>query len=134
MTKTVDILGFNAVADAENALTLNMKNADGTDTGVALTVIGKNSDPVQQIVRKMMRKRQADELIASRKGKAVEPMLVEEMEEQGLELAVVRVTGWKGVTQEFDKGLLKTALKNNPHWVEQIVEASNDEANFTKAK
>lgn len=134
MNKSVDILGFNAVADAANAFLLSMKNADSTDTGVSLNIIGKNSDPVQQIVRKMMRKRQADELIASRKGKPVEPMSVEDMEEQGLELAVVRVTGWKGVTQEFDKAILKTALKNNPHWVEQIVDASNDEANFTKAK
>lgn len=134
MNKSVDILGFNAVADASNAFLLSMKNADGTDTGVSLNIIGKNSDPVQQIVRKMMRKRQADELIASRKGKPVEPMSVEDMEEQGLELALVRVTGWKGVTQEFDKAILKTALKNNPHWVEQIVDASNDEANFTKAK
>lgn len=134
MIKSVDILGFNAVADAGNAFLLSMKNADSTDTGVSLNIIGKNSDPVQQIVRKMMRKRQADELIASRKGKPVEPMSVEDMEEQGLELAVVRVTGWKGVTQEFDKAILKTALKNNPHWVEQIVDASNDEANFTKAK
>lgn len=134
MTKTVDILAFNAVEDASIAYSLAMKNADGTDTGVTLNIVGKNSDQVQQVVRKMMRKRQSDELIASRKGKAVEPMLVEEMEEQGLELAVVRVTGWKGVTQDFDKALLKTALKNNPHWVEQIVEASNDEENFTKAK
>lgn len=134
MNKSVDILGFNAVADASNAFLLSMKNADSTDTGVSLNIIGKNSDPVQQIVRKMMRKRQADELIASRKGKPVEPMSVEDMEEQGLELALVRVTGWKGVTQEFDKAILKTALKNNPHWVEQIVDASNDEANFTKAK
>lgn len=134
MTKEIDILGFNAVADASQNYELPMKNADGTETGVTLNIIGKNADAVQQAVRKLMRKRQSDELIASRKGKAVEPMSVEDMEEQGLELTLVRITGWQGVKQEFEKGLLKTVLKNNPHWVEQISDASNDEANFTKAK
>lgn len=131
--KTVSILDFDAVKDSSTAINVDMKSPDGESLGVSFKVIGKNADEVQALQRKMMRKRQAEEFLAQRKGKPLEPTPIEELEEQGLELAAVRVVGWEGVNEPFDKALLKQVLKRNPHWVEQIIEESNADANFTKS-
>jgi len=133
MTKKVSILSFDAVKDSSNAIDVDMKSPDGESLGVTFKVIGKNADEVQALQRKMMRKRQSEEFMAQRKGKPLEPTPIEELEEQGLELAAVRVIGWEGVNEPFDKNLLKQVLKRNPHWVEQIVEESNADANFTRS-
>jgi len=58
---------------------------------------------------------------------------IEELEEQGLDLTAVRVVGWEGVNEPFTKELLMQVLKRNPHWVEQVLEASSADANFIKS-
>jgi len=131
--KTVSILDFDAVKDSSNAIDVDMKSVDGESLGIIFKVIGKNADEVQQLQRKMMRKRQAEEFIAQRKGKPLDPVPIEELEEQGLDLTAVRVVGWEGVNEPFTKELLMQVLKRNPHWVEQVLEASSADANFTKS-
>jgi len=131
--KTVSILDFDAVKDSSNAIDVDMKSVDGESLGIIFKVIGKNADEVQQLQRKMMRKRQTEEFIAQRKGKPLDPVPIEELEEQGLDLTAVRVVGWEGVNEPFTKELLMQVLKRNPHWVEQVLEASSADANFTKS-
>jgi hypothetical protein len=131
--KTVSILDFDAVKDSSNAIDVDMKSVDGESLGIIFKVIGKNADEVQQLQRKMMRKRQSEEFIAQRKGKPLDPVPIEELEEQGLDLTAVRVVGWEGVNEPFTKELLMQVLKRNPHWVEQVLEASSADANFTKS-
>jgi hypothetical protein len=75
---------------------------------------------------------QAEEAMAKKTGKD-KIIDIDELREQNLESACIRVTGWEGVKQEFDVAILRTALKNNPHWQDQIFEASNEDANFMKA-
>ncbi len=129
----LDITSFNAVKDAENFIKLDMKLADGESSGVVFHVIGKHAEAVQAVTRKIIRQQQNEEAIAKRKGKDPAPKTIEELEETGIELAAARVIGWQGVKQPFDKETLKVALKNNPHWVEQVVDESNNDGNFTKA-
>jgi hypothetical protein len=131
--KTVSILDFDAVKDSSNAIDVDMKSVDGESLGIIFKVIGKNADEVQQLQRKMMRKRQTEEFIAQRKGKPLDPVPIEELEEQGLDLTAVRVVGWEGVNEPFTKELLMQVLKRNPHWVEQVLEASSADANFIKS-
>jgi len=131
--KKLDITSFNAVKDADNYIKLDMKLADGEPSGVIFHVIGKHAEAVQTVTRKIIRQQQNDEAIAKRKGRDPAPKTIEELEETGIELAAARVTGWEGVEQPFDKDILKAALKNNPHWVEQVVDESNNDGNFTKA-
>jgi hypothetical protein len=133
MTKVLDILSFDAVKDASNAAPVEMKLATGEPSGVTFHVLGKHAEPVQALIRKMIRKQQTEDAIAKRKGRNPEIKTIEELEEQSIELAVVRVTGWEGVKQEFSADILKQALKRNPHWVEQIIDESNNDGNFTKA-
>lgn len=135
MTKQVvfDITAFDAVAESEVGVDIELKHADGvTGTGIIVTVIGKHADAVVAFTRNVLNRMLRDEQLAKRRGKDVE-VDVEKLKEQSREDAAIRVIGWKNVKQEFSKELLKSVLVRNPHWIDQIVEASNDLGNFTKS-
>ena len=132
MTKGIDILSFNAVAESEQGAKVALKHADGSDVGITLFVLGRHADVVQKFTSKTFHKMQREEALAKKRGKD-NILNIEEMREQGLESAVIRVTGWEGVQQSFDVGILRDALKRNPHWQDQVLEASNDDSNFMKA-
>jgi hypothetical protein len=135
MTKqqAIDITSFDAVAESEAGVDIELKHADGvTGTGIVVTVIGKHADAVVAFTRNVLNRMLRDEQLAKRRGKDVE-VDIEKLKEQGREDAAIRVIGWKNVKQEFSKELLKSALVRNPHWIDQIVEASNDLGNFTKS-
>jgi hypothetical protein len=133
MNKTVDILSFNAVKESEQGYDLAMKTTDGQDTGISFTIIGRYSDPVQKWTKRIFAEYQREAEIAKRKNKEPSPKSIDEMREQNIEGAMVRVIGFKNVKQEFSKEVLKEALVNNPHWVDAIIEESDNAANFTKA-
>jgi hypothetical protein len=131
--KKIDILSFDVVKDSEQGFDLALKNADGSDSGVVLVVLGKHSDKVTTWTKKKFNEYQREAEMAKKRGRDVEPKSLEDLEEFNITGALVRVTGWKNVAQDFSEDLLKTALKRNPHWMEQIIEASDDAANFTKS-
>jgi hypothetical protein len=72
--------------------------------------------------------------MAARRGKTPEPKSLEELQAQNIDGTVIRVIAWRGAKQAFDRDLLKVALKNNPHWIAQIVNESDSDGNFTKAQ
>jgi len=129
--KQVDILGFDAVKESEVGFDLNMKSTDGTDTGIKFKVLGRHADVVQSFTKKWFAKLQREEIMAKKRGKAVETD-IEDLKQQNIDSASVRVIGWENVTQPFTHELIKQVLVKNPHWVEAILEASNEDANFTK--
>lgn len=131
--KSIDITSFNAVKESEHGYDLAMKTTDGQDTGVVFVIIGRYSDPVQKWTKRIFAEYQREAEIAKRKGKEPPAKSIDELREQNLEGAMVRVTGWKNVKQDFSKDVLKQALENNPHWVDAIIEESDNAANFTKA-
>ncbi len=129
--KQVDILSFDAVKESEAGFDLNMKSTDGTDTSIKFKVLGRHADIVQSFSKKWFAKLQREEIMAKKRGKEVETN-IEELKQQSLDSAAIRVIGWENVTQPFTQDLLKQVLVKNPHWVDAILEASNDDANFTK--
>lgn len=133
MTKSLDITAFNAIAESEQGFDMELKATDGTGTGVILTVIGRYSDAVQKWSKKVFSDYQQELNLAKRKGKEPPEKSIDELRAQNIEGALVRVIGWKNVKQEFSKDLLKQVLANNPHWVDAIIEESDNAANFTKA-
>lgn len=130
--KKVDLLSFDAVKESEQGFDLAIKNADGTDSGVVLIVLGKYAQQVTDWTKAEFNKMQREAEMAKRKGKDAEPKSLDELRAFSINSALVRVTGWKNVTQEFSQELLRNALDRNPHWIEQITEASDEAANFTK--
>ena len=132
-TQAIDILAFDAVAESENPIDVKMKGPDGNDTGIIFCVIGKNADAVTQWQTKQFNAMQREAYFAQKKrGKDPEPKTIEELAEMNIQGALVRVVGWKNVSQEFSKDILKKVLERNPHFVEQVIDASDDLGNFTK--
>jgi hypothetical protein len=129
--QTIDILSFDAVSDAEAGYDLALKNADGTDTGIVLRIIGSHSDAVVRWAQRIGNQVMREQVMAAKRGKPVEPRPLEELREQNIEGAAIRVVGWSGVKQEFSADLMRQALRRNPHWVDQIVRESDDLGNFT---
>lgn len=133
MSKLVDITAFDAIKESEAGFDVEMKATDGSNTGVIFTVIGRYSEPVQKWSKKIFTEYQREQDLAKRKGKDLPPKSIDELRAQNIEGAVIRVTGWKNVEQKFTPELLKQVLENNPHWVDAIIEESDNAANFTKA-
>jgi hypothetical protein len=132
-TKAVDILSFDAVAESEIGFDLILKDTNGNETGVILVIIGKNADAVTNWQRREFNKLQREASMAQRRGKEPPQMTIEELRDYNMQNAVLRVRGWKNVTQEFSPELLKKVIERNPHFLDQIIEASDDVGNFTKA-
>lgn len=133
--EAIDITSFDTVTACEKGHPFELKGADGvTGTGITLIVLGSHADIVNKWINKVTNQAIKEQHMASRKGRPVEPKSLDEIREQNIEGACVRVTGWAGVKQDFSAELLKSALKRNPHWIDQIVEESNDLQNFTQAQ
>lgn len=129
----IDIDAFDAVSESEQGHEFELKEKDGvTGTGVVLVVIGKHADAVTKHAAKIINQAQRDALMAQKSGKPAPMKTLEELREQNIEAASIRVTGWKNVKQPFSADLLKNALRRNPHWIDQIVEASDDLGNFSR--
>jgi hypothetical protein len=129
--KLIDITKLDAVADSERGFELELKHADGEDVGLTLIVLGKHADVVMQWQKKLFQKLQREESLNKKRGKETE-LDIDEVQERTIESALIRVTGWQGAQQEFSKDLLKGLFKRNPHFVTQVIEASDTDANFTK--
>jgi hypothetical protein len=127
----VNIEDFDAVKASEHAHKFELKSADGvTGTGVFVLVLGKNADVVQDWTSKVVNKLIRDAEYAKRRGKQVEPQSLEDIRESNIKNALVRVVGWENVQQDYTSALMEKALRRNPHWVEQIIEESDDLGNF----
>lgn len=134
-SQTIDITAFDAVAESEAGYEFELKGKDGiTGTGVILQIIGKHADVVNKWLTKIVNAQIREQQMAQRKGKTVDAKSFDDIKDQNLEGAALRVTGWRNVAQPFTKELLIATLKRNPHFVDQIVEESDNLGNFTKAK
>lgn len=127
----VNIDEFDAVADSSRGFPTKMLGADGkTETGIVFFVLGKNSDPVTAWNRQLINGYIQKNEMAKRRGKPAEAKSAEQLLEDNINGAAVRVSGWEGVQQEFNQETLKRALRRNPHWVDQVVETSDDLGNY----
>lgn len=131
-TKQVDIGDFDAVTLNNKGFTFELMGLDGvTGTGVHVTVQGKHADEVFKWQSATVAKATQEVLMANRSGKQPKVKSMEDLRDQNVEGAAIRVTGWSGPKQTFDRALLKSALMRNPHWIDQIIEESDNMGNFT---
>lgn len=131
----IDVESFDAGSESNKGYEFELIGTDGmTGTGVYLTVVGKNSDAVSDWTSEIVDKLWEDEAMAQRRGKHVKKRSYKYVKAQNVQGAVQRVTGWRNVKQPFSRKLLETVLARNPHFIEQIIEESDDLGNFTKAR
>lgn len=122
---------LNLVAASENSFEFEYIRGDGRQTGVFLSVIGGQAPKVQEFVRKYFNQKRTQEAVAAKRGKEI-TRLIEDDEEFGINYAAIRLVGWKGITEPFSAESAKILCSNNREIRDQIVEVSDNLANFTK--
>ncbi len=128
MTKeTVDFSNFNSVEVANKGDELELFY-QGKTTGIFLSVLGVNSDRVQDYQLANLKEIQRKKKYAEKQGKEIdfEMALIDGLSQRSIDTAANRVIGWRGANGTYDEAKLKTALKNNPQWIDEIINFSND--------
>jgi len=97
-----------------------------------MTVLGEHSDAVEAFETDRADARAEASYEAAKNGGA-KARSTKDVLAENQESAAFRVTGWRGLKEEFSKELLRTFLKRNPDFVDQIIAASRDRGNFTLA-
>lgn len=128
-----DITSISSVDRCAHAAPMDVQDMDGQDLGFQLMVLGAQAETVQKYTNKIVNDEIIQAEIARKKGKPQKQRTMEDTITSNVEAAIVRVVGWQNVKGQFDKEVLRAAIIKNPHWVNQIIEFSNDLRNFTKA-
>jgi hypothetical protein len=125
---------YTEIAEAGYEFELKLPGT-GEPTGVLITVRGDQSKTVKAFARKKYAEFKLREQQAKRRGKEVEDMTLEEAEELSIESAVVRVIGWKNLTENgkdvpFTKENAERIFKDFSWVKDQIMEESGQLLNF----
>jgi len=130
-----DIKKTNLAEQAENGYEFEVKLPDGSSTDFYITVRGNLSPKVKKFSKDLFNQLQLKELQAKRKGKADQPVDLEEAEETLIKSAVARIVTWKGLE---DGGKVVDPTQENfvrimteLDWVrKQVLDESDNDANF----
>lgn len=127
MNKEADILSFSTVDIANEGQELELFHK-GKSTGIFLKVLGEYSDKVKEFQKENLKDYARKQNFANKKGKELDFQiaLIEKLDERSIENAANRVVGWRGANGAFDVEKLKIALGNNPEWIDEIIEFSQD--------
>ena len=130
-----DIKKTNLAEQAENGYEFEVKLPDGSSTDFFITVRGNLSPKIKKYSKDLFNKMQQKELNNKRKGKAEQPMDIDEAEATLVDSAVVRIITWRGL--EEDGVTVEPAPENFKRimteldWVRsQVIEESDNAANF----
>lgn len=131
--KKVSIADLNIAKKCEDGYEFEYLDEAGKGTGIHFTVIGAHAKKVQDWVNKQLNQRRRQEAMQAKRGKDdVRP--IEDDIDFGVELVSMRIVGWRGIAEEHSPELALTLCQGNPLVVEQVKEASENLANFTKSK
>ena len=130
-----DIKKTNLAEQAEAGYEFEVKLPDGSSTDFYITVRGNLSPKVKKFSKDLFNQLQLKELQAKRKGKADQPVDLEEAEETLVKSAVARIVTWKGL--EDDGKVVEPTQENfvrimtELDWVrKQVLDESDNDANF----
>ena len=133
---TFDLAKHNYTEIAEAGYEFELKlPGTGEGTGVFITVRGDQSKTVKAFGRKKYSEFKLREQQAKRRGKDVDDMTLEEAEELSIESAVVRVIGWKNITENgkdvaFSKENAERIFRDFTWIKEQVMEEAAQLLNF----
>lgn len=124
---------LNLNKKCEEAVEVEYVMADGTKTGVFLSVIGKHAEKVQRFSMKHLDKMRAFAENSNKQGKSA-LISSEENLDYIIKDAAIRIAGWRGINQEFSPEGAEQLCRINSEIRQLVVDTSNDLANFTKSK
>lgn len=125
---------YDEVAASDKPYPLAILNADGTEDGLVLDILGSQSEKVQAEVNRLVndrRKRKA-QAAAVAKGEPLDFTPVEDDISFGHRLTAVRVVGWN-LKAPFSAEAAYRLVSRSARISEQVTAASNDLGNFTSA-
>lgn len=130
-----DIKKTNLAEQAEAGYEFEVKLPDGSSTDFYITVRGNLSPKVKKFSKDLFNQLQLKELQAKRKGKADQPVDLEEAEETLIKSAVARIVTWKGledggkVVEPTQENFIR--IMTELDWVrKQVLDESDNDANF----
>ena len=129
--KPISLADLDLVTASENTYEFEYL-PDGRSTGVLISVIGGQAPKVQEFVRKYFNLKRTAEALAAKRGKDI-ARTIEDDEDFAVDYAAIRITGWKGIAEPFSLENAKVLCRNNRLIREQVVEASDNLANFTRS-
>lgn len=125
---------LSATKASDEAFEFELEDSNGVGRGIFLKVLGSQSEKVTSEVARLINARRRSEasraMRASKKTVEFEP--IESDIEFGQRLAAVRLVGWRGITEGWTPENALTLCRSNRDISAQIVEQSDDMANFMK--
>lgn len=128
----LDLDDLNLNVKCEQGFEFEYLDGNGNGTGFHITVLGGEAPKVQSWVRNKLNQRRAQEAMAAKRGKDAE-RTVEDDIDFGNEAAAIRIIGWRGAKQEYSPAMALQLVTMNSLVREQVLKASNDLGNFSKA-
>lgn len=130
-----DLSKNNFAQAAEDGYEFELMLPTGEKSGAFLTIRGDQSKTVKAYARKKYSEFKMKEQAARRRGKDNDDMTIEEAEDLAIEAAIVRLIGWKGITDggkpvEFSKDAASSILREHSWIREQIMEEAGQILNF----
>lgn len=130
-----DIVTQDFSKAAELGYEFELKLPTGAGSGAFLTIIGDQSPAVKTYQRRKFQEYQQKAAIAKRKGRDLEDISLDEAEELAVEAALVRLVGWKGITEsgkevKFSKEKAQEILSQHSFIREAIMQEASDITNF----
>lgn len=124
---------LNLNKQCEESVEVEYVTPDGTHTGVFISVIGKHAEKVQRYSMKHLDKLRAFAENSNKQGKSA-LISSEENLDYVIKDAALRISGWRGIDQEYSPEMAEKLCTINAEIRDLVVRTSNDLANFTKGK
>lgn len=134
MEKKLSIADLNLNKKCENAFEFEYLMPDGTKSGVFVSVLGAHAPKIQKWINTQLNQRRQQESMQAKRGKGDTPRMIEEDIEFGVEMMAIRVTGWRGLDDEYSPTTALTWCETDANLVEQVKMHSENLANFTQSK
>jgi hypothetical protein len=135
MTKTTEKLlsldDFDLSTASDTPFDLEVLNTKGVKTALTLQVLGSESEKVQEWTNRQANRIRTQATQKSVTGKE-KVRTAEEDDEYIIESAVVRVIGWSGLAEPFNKENVTRLMARNVHARMQVLQASNELGNYSK--
>lgn len=129
--KTVSLADLNVQEKCAEGIEFELTTPAGKGMGVFVTVLGGHAPSVQKWVNRQINQRRAAEAIQAKRGKNdVRP--IEDDIDFGVEAISIRVTAWRGISEEFTPENALKLCTINPLIRDQIKDFSENIENFTK--
>ena len=130
---TLSIADLDMNAACERGYEFEFLDARGKGTGVHIKVLGEQSDKVQTFLRKSVNDERQRVFEASKRERGIAVTPVEQDIEFQIESAIVRTLSWRGLKEDFSAENARRLFTVNRDARDQVIAASRDIGNFTKA-